>query len=64
MRKFNVVGYTCMEKDYLAIDYEGEIPKPGDFLIFSNVGAIQLFLILLLLKKDLLLSLKREISLS
>lgn len=37
--KFNVVGYTCMEKDYLAVDHEGEIPKPGDFLVFSNVGA-------------------------
>lgn len=37
--KFNVVGYTCMEKDYLAIDYKGEVPKVGDFLVFSNVGA-------------------------
>ena len=37
--KFNVVGYTCMEKDYLAVDHVGEIPKPGDFLVFSNVGA-------------------------
>lgn len=36
---FNIVGYTCMEKDYLAIDYEAEIPKEGDFLVFYNVGA-------------------------
>lgn len=38
-KKFNIVGYTCMEKDYLAIDYEGELPARGDFLVFSNVGA-------------------------
>ena len=37
--KFNLVGYTCMEKDYLAIDYEGKVPKQGDFFVFSNVGA-------------------------
>ncbi|WP_368668793.1 diaminopimelate decarboxylase [Sporosarcina sp. 6E9] len=37
--KFNVVGYTCMEKDYLAIDHAGDLPVPGDFLIFNNVGA-------------------------
>lgn len=37
--KFNVVGYTCMEKDYLAIDCEAKVPKQGDFLVFSNVGA-------------------------
>lgn len=36
---YNVVGYTCMEKDYLAIDYVGTIPKRGDYLAFSNVGA-------------------------
>ena len=37
--KYNVVGYTCMEKDYLVVEAEGEVPKPGDFLVFSNVGA-------------------------
>ncbi|SDO00831.1 diaminopimelate decarboxylase [Psychrobacillus sp. OK028] len=42
--KFNVVGCTCMEKDYLLIDYIGEIPKIGDFLIFSNVGAYTIVL--------------------
>lgn len=36
---FNVVGHTCMEKDYLAIDFEANVPKQGDFLVFSNVGA-------------------------
>ncbi len=41
---FNVVGYTCMEKDYLAIDYQADIPKPGDFLVFSNVGAYTIVL--------------------
>lgn len=42
--KFNVVGYTCMEKDYLLIDYIGNIPKVRDFLIFSNVGAYTIVL--------------------
>jgi len=42
--KFNVVGYTCMEKDYLAINYEGEMPKVGDCLVFSNVGAYTIVL--------------------
>lgn len=42
--KFNVVGYTCMEKDYLVVDAEGEIPKSGDYLVFSNVGAYTIVL--------------------
>lgn len=42
--RFNVVGCTCMEKDYLLIDYIGELPKVGDFLIFSNVGAYTIVL--------------------
>lgn len=42
--KFNVVGCTCMEKDYLLIDYVSEIPKIGDFLIFNNVGAYTIVL--------------------
>jgi len=37
--EFNIVGYTCMERDYLIENDEGEIPKSGDFLVFSNVGA-------------------------
>ncbi|WP_253278943.1 ATP-grasp domain-containing protein [Psychrobacillus sp. FJAT-21963] len=44
IERFNVVGYTCMEKDYLLIDHVGEIPKVGDFLIFSNVGAYTIVL--------------------
>ncbi|KAA0944209.1 hypothetical protein FQ087_18990 [Sporosarcina sp. ANT_H38] len=42
--KFNVVGYTCTEKDYLAVDHDGEVPKPGDSLVFSNVGAYTIVL--------------------
>jgi len=42
--RFNVVGYTCMEKDYLMIDHIGEIPKVGDFLIFHNMGAYTIVL--------------------
>ncbi|MEK5208046.1 diaminopimelate decarboxylase [Psychrobacillus sp. FSL H8-0510] len=41
---FNVVGYTCMERDYLMTDYIDDIPKPGDFLIFNNVGAYSIVL--------------------
>ena len=42
--KFNIVGNTCMEKDYLAIDYDGEIPKSGDIIEFRNVGAYTIVL--------------------
>lgn len=42
--RFNVVGYTCMEKDYLMIDHVGEIPKVGDFLVFQNMGAYTIVL--------------------
>jgi len=41
---FNVVGYTCMEKDYLMINYVGELPKVGDFLVFQNMGAYTIVL--------------------
>lgn len=37
--RFNVVGHTCMEKDYLSIGLVDKIPLPGDFLVYSNVGA-------------------------
>lgn len=37
--KFHIVGYTCMEKDYLAHDLTGELPLQGDYIIFENVGA-------------------------
>ncbi|PLS01100.1 diaminopimelate decarboxylase [Neobacillus cucumis] len=36
---YNIVGYTCMEKDYLAYDVEGELPERDDYIIFDNVGA-------------------------
>ncbi|MEW8986745.1 MAG: diaminopimelate decarboxylase, partial [Bacillus sp. (in: firmicutes)] len=36
---FHVVGYTCMEKDYLAHEVRAELPQINDFLIFDNVGA-------------------------
>lgn len=36
---YHIVGYTCMEKDYLAHDVQGDIPNRDDYLIFENVGA-------------------------
>ncbi|MCM3765959.1 hypothetical protein M3234_13495 [Neobacillus niacini] len=36
---FNIVGYTCMEKDYLAHDVNWYLPQVNDFIIFENVGA-------------------------
>ncbi|MGJ7919523.1 diaminopimelate decarboxylase [Neobacillus sp. LXY-4] len=36
---YNIVGYTCMEKDYLAYGVEGELPNKNDYVIFDNVGA-------------------------
>lgn len=36
---YHIVGYTCMEKDYLAHDLTGEIPQKDDYIIFENVGA-------------------------
>lgn len=36
---FNIVGYTCMEKDYLAHKIHAELPQRGDYVIFENVGA-------------------------
>lgn len=38
-KKFHVVGYTCLEKDYLARDLNEEIPVINDYMIFENVGA-------------------------
>ncbi len=34
----NIVGYTCMENDYLYRDYQGEISS-GDYAVFTNMGA-------------------------
>jgi len=36
---FNIVGYTCMEKDYLAHEVSDKLPIIGDYIIFENVGA-------------------------
>ena len=36
---FHIVGYTCMEKDYLAHEVNDELPQKGDYIIFENVGA-------------------------
>ncbi|MBS4179131.1 diaminopimelate decarboxylase [Bacillus sp. FJAT-49731] len=37
--RFNIVGYTCMEKDYLAHEIIAELPQKDDYIIFENVGA-------------------------
>ena len=34
----DIVGYTCMEHDYLYKGYQGEIAV-GDYVVFDNVGA-------------------------
>lgn len=36
---FHIVGYTCMEKDYLASEIKGRLPMKDDYIIFENVGA-------------------------
>lgn len=36
---YNIVGYTCMEKDYLANDVYGQLPVVNDYILFENVGA-------------------------
>lgn len=36
---FHIVGYTCMEKDYLAHKLEAELPQINDYIVFENVGA-------------------------
>lgn len=38
-KTFSVVGYTCMEKDYLAHNVFEELPEIGDYILFENVGA-------------------------
>ncbi|QHZ55569.1 diaminopimelate decarboxylase [Brevibacillus sp. NSP2.1] len=39
---YHVVGYTCMEKDYLLQGFRGKVPEPGDFLVFGHTGAYTL----------------------
>ncbi|MBW8348430.1 diaminopimelate decarboxylase [Bacillus sp. IITD106] len=36
---FHIVGYTCMEKDYLAHNVQDSLPEKNDYMIFENVGA-------------------------
>jgi len=36
---FHIVGYTCMEKDYIASNVLEILPKVGDYILFENVGA-------------------------
>lgn len=38
-RVFNIVGFTCMEKDYLAYEIYDALPQRDDYIIFENVGA-------------------------
>lgn len=39
---YHVVGYTCMEKDYLLQGYTGPLPDIGDYFVFGHVGAYTL----------------------
>lgn len=41
-KKFNIVGYTCLEKDYLARDLDEVMPEINDYITFENVGAYTL----------------------
>ena len=40
-KSIHISGYTCIENDYLAMDYSGPL-KVGDYLEFSNVGSYSL----------------------
>ncbi|MEK4146796.1 diaminopimelate decarboxylase [Robertmurraya sp. FSL W8-0741] len=48
---FHIVGYTCMERDYLAQNVQGTLPQQGDYLIFEQVGAYTLVLNPLFIKE-------------
>ena len=39
VEEFHIVGYTCMEKDYLAHKVRDVVPERGDYLLFENAGA-------------------------
>jgi diaminopimelate decarboxylase len=41
-RRYDVVGNTCMEDDYVAVDQELCEAEPGDLLLIRNVGAYTL----------------------
>lgn len=36
---YHIVGYTCLEKDYLAKEIQGIVPNINDYITFENVGA-------------------------
>lgn len=42
--KYNVVGYTCMEKDYLLKEINAFEIERGDFIMINNVGAYTIVL--------------------
>lgn len=37
--EYHIVGYTCMEKDYLAHSVKGVQPERDDYILFENAGA-------------------------
>lgn len=41
---YNVVGATCMEKDYLLTDVEGALPQQDDYIKIDSVGAYTIVL--------------------
>jgi diaminopimelate decarboxylase len=41
---YQVVGHTCMEKDYLLKNLKGPEIRVGDYLVFGNVGAYTIVL--------------------
>lgn len=43
-RTYQVVGNTCMEKDYVLKNLKGPEVKVGDYLVFANVGAYTIVL--------------------
>lgn len=36
---YSIVGFTCMENDFIARDVDGDIPMPGDVIAIDNCGA-------------------------
>ena len=42
-KHFDIVGYSCMENDYLYSGYWGNVSK-GDYIVFKNVGAYTIVL--------------------
>ena len=35
---YNIVGYTCIESDYLTLNLKAPLSE-GDFIVYSNVGS-------------------------